>query len=120
MAFTDYFDNPITAGDEVVYVCSYGSSVRLCRVTVDAVVPLVPHPDSSKTGILVREDHAQKKDPAKLRHFYSSYSGKPVPAEHRFVLVVRERQTWGDRKGELGNRRAIENIRNVIVVPKGA
>jgi hypothetical protein len=121
MAFTDYFDNPINVGDEIVYPAYYGSSAQLNRVTVDTIVPLIPHPDANK-NTLVRADHASKRSPNELTQFKSTIGwgqdAEPLPDEHRFVLVVRELLTYGPKAGQYGPRRSVTNIHNVIVVPK--
>jgi hypothetical protein len=104
--FTDYFDQPIAVGDEVVWPTgTYNNPHALTRGPVIAIVPLVPH-RTSKTNFM-RADQAGRQ--------YPTYYPKPPSDDKAYILKVRGKDWRGQDKTV-----TVRTAANVIKVPAGA
>jgi hypothetical protein len=103
--YTDYFDQPIAVGDEIVYPETSGTN-RACfgRYPIVKIIPLVPHrlyPSS-----LMREDQMSRAHPTDYG------TATMVAPDKRFIVQV-QKENW---RGE-PRKFAIRFIDNIIKVP---
>jgi hypothetical protein len=114
--YTDFVDQPIHEGDEIVYAQSaYGGGAQLHRATIHKLIPLIPHRDG-RADRFMREDQARK---ASCTEFRGEQYNDP---SKRFVIQVMRKKWVGTRRTGSDNpyqeqRYTIPHSNHVIRVP---
>lgn len=110
--YTDYFNQPVTEGDEIVYpIAGYSGRASLTRARITQIVPLVENPD--KRWTLCREDQLSHSP-----HNRTDYGlASEVAPEKRFVAKVGVQKYSYSKRQNIEGSLTIRFVDNIIRVP---
>lgn len=116
--YTDFLDQPITEGDEIIYAQSAaGGGAQLIRATILRIVALIPHRDTPtryRMDAYMREDQGGQQYPTVFTN--SLYED---PAK-RYVIQIFKPERWNKDPvtGEARKRRyTIPHSQHIFRVP---